>query len=60
MLLGHVLPGAYLFKHRKIKISKLQKNSKKNYLDVAKCIQYDPANFQYEIPRCVGLGKKTN
>jgi hypothetical protein len=56
MFLALKLPGA-LF-------SKLQKKSNfkvsKKYIEVCKCIHYDLANFQYEIPCCVGSRKKTN
>jgi hypothetical protein len=57
MLLAPGLPGALFFKLQKHQISKFLKNSKKN-LDVAKYIHYDLEFFQYEIPSCVGSGKK--
>jgi hypothetical protein len=46
-----------LFETLKNSNFKVKKNSKK-YLEVAKCIHYDLANFQYEIPCCVGSGKR--
>jgi hypothetical protein len=44
----------YLNTKKKIKVQK------KKTWNVANCIHYDLAIFQYEIPCCVGSANKTN
>jgi hypothetical protein len=56
MLLALGLPGALVLKLWKIQIPKILKNKK--YMDVAKYMHYDLANFQYEIYCFVGSGNK--
>jgi hypothetical protein len=54
MLLAPGHHEALLFKHQ----TKLNFKSSKKYLDIANCIHYGCAIFQYEIPCHVGSAKK--